>query len=174
MTEDGQKSTDLWVDPKKKYGEDCVVPKKPLSSYLFYTKENVNRLKEEKGCTHPEAMKFCGDNWVRLDDEGKKKYHELHDKDVIRYEKQVKDLDRNGFFMMDDGSKSSDHKAVIKKKKKDKIAEKAAKAEKKAKHSEKEAAVPQTETPATEISDGQRPDHALDRAVLVHFRRLFT
>ena len=42
MTEDGQKSTDLYVDPKKKYGETCVVPKKPLSAYLFYTTENVN------------------------------------------------------------------------------------------------------------------------------------
>jgi len=72
MTLDGKKSTDLWVDPKKKYGEDCVVPKKPLSAYLFFTKANVNRLKEEKGCTHPEAMKLCGDNWVALTAEEKK------------------------------------------------------------------------------------------------------
>jgi hypothetical protein len=46
MTEDGQKSTDLYVDPKKKYGEDCLLPRKPLSAYLFYTTENVNLLKE--------------------------------------------------------------------------------------------------------------------------------
>jgi len=38
--------------------------------------------------------------------------------------------------MMEDGTKSSDHKAVIKKRKKDKVAEKAAKAEKKAKKTE--------------------------------------
>jgi hypothetical protein len=46
ITKDGQKSTDLYVDPKKKYGEDCLLPRKPLSAYLFYTTENVNLLKE--------------------------------------------------------------------------------------------------------------------------------
>jgi hypothetical protein len=45
MTEDGQKSTDLYVDPKKKYGKDCLLPRKPLSGYLFYTTENVNLIK---------------------------------------------------------------------------------------------------------------------------------
>ena len=44
---DGTKSTDQYVDPKKKYGEDCVVPKKPLSSYLFFTTANVNKIKAE-------------------------------------------------------------------------------------------------------------------------------
>lgn len=66
MTADGQKSTDLYVDPKKKYGETCVVPKKPLSAYLFYTKENVNKLKDAETCTHPQAMKLCGDKWNGL------------------------------------------------------------------------------------------------------------
>jgi hypothetical protein len=46
-TADGIKSTDLYVDPKKKYGEDCFVPKKPLSAYLFFTTEKVNKIKEE-------------------------------------------------------------------------------------------------------------------------------
>lgn len=85
MTEDGQKSTDLYVDPKKKYGERCVVPKKPLSAYLFYTTENVNRLKEKEGCTHPEAMKKCGELWNKLTPEEKKAYEDAHEKDVLRY-----------------------------------------------------------------------------------------
>lgn len=87
MTEDGKKSTDLYVDPKKKYGEQCVVPKKPLSAYLFYTTENVNQLKEKEGCTHPEAMKKCGELWNKLSDEDKKKYNDKHDEDVKRYKK---------------------------------------------------------------------------------------
>jgi hypothetical protein len=39
MTKDGQKSTDLYVDPKKKYGEDFLLPRKPSSGYLFFTTE---------------------------------------------------------------------------------------------------------------------------------------
>merc|ERR1712151_368964 len=76
MTEDGQKSTDLYVDPKKKYGESCVVPKKPLSAYLFYTTENVNTLKEKEGCTHPEATKKGGELWNKLDAASKKVYED--------------------------------------------------------------------------------------------------
>jgi hypothetical protein len=89
MTEDGQKSTDLYVDPKKKYGESCVVPKKPLSAYLFYTTENVNSLKDKEGCTHPEAMKKCGELWNKLEADEKKLYNDKHDKDVVRYKQQV-------------------------------------------------------------------------------------
>jgi len=85
LTGEGQKSTDLYVDPKKKYGERCVVPKKPLSAYLFYTTENVNLLKEKEGCTHPEAMKKCGELWNKLTPEEKQKYEDSHAKDVLRY-----------------------------------------------------------------------------------------
>lgn len=115
MTEDGIKSTDLKVDPKKKYGETCVVPKKPLSAYLFYTTENVNLIKEKEGCTHPEAMKKCGELWNKLSADEKKYYEDKHDKDALRYKQQSEDLDKNGFFIMDDGSKSSDHQAKLKK-----------------------------------------------------------
>jgi len=85
LTGDGQKSTDLYVDPKKKYGDRCVVPKKPLSAYLFYTTANVNLLKEKEGCTHPEAMKKCGELWNKLAPEEKKAYEDSHGKDVLRY-----------------------------------------------------------------------------------------
>ena len=64
----------MYVDPKKKYGEDCVVPKKPLSAYLFFTSENVNKVKESENITHMEAMKKCGENWNLLTPEEKVKY----------------------------------------------------------------------------------------------------
>jgi hypothetical protein len=131
LTDDGVKSTDLYVDPKKKYGETCVVPKKPLSAYLFYTTANVNSLKEKEGCTHPEAMKKCGELWNKLTPDEKKKYEEKHDKDVVRYKGQVHDLDKKGFFVMDDGSKSSEHIAKLKKRSKKTEASEAAKATKK-------------------------------------------
>lgn len=34
----------------------------------------------------------------------------MHKKDIDRYNEQMKKLDTDGFFMMPDGSKSSDHK----------------------------------------------------------------
>lgn len=73
-TADGGKSTDLYVDPKKKYGEDCVVPKKPLSAYLFYTTSNVNKIKESESCSHAEAMKKCGTLWNELSEAEKQVY----------------------------------------------------------------------------------------------------
>lgn len=92
-----------------------MVPKKPLSAYLFYTTENVNSLKDKEGCTHPEAMKKCGELWNKLQPDEKKIYEAKHDKDVVRYKQQIEDLDKKGFFVMDDGSKSSDHVAKQKK-----------------------------------------------------------
>lgn len=92
-----------------------MVPKKPLSAYLFYTQENVNQLKEKEGCTHPEAMKKCGELWNKLEGDAKKVYEDKHDKDVLRYKGQAEDLDKKGYFIMDDGTKSSEHTAKLKK-----------------------------------------------------------
>ena len=39
----------------------------------------------------------------------------MHNKDEIRYKKQMDDLDKLGYFVTDDGSKSSEHKAKLKK-----------------------------------------------------------
>ena len=117
INDDGVKSTDVMIDPKKKYGKDCVVPKRPISAYLAFTTDMVNKLKEkEKIEKHTDAMKRCGEIWSKYSDKEKKKYNDLHDKDVKRYDKQMLELHKKGFFIMDDGSKSSDHQAKIKKK----------------------------------------------------------
>ena len=129
-TEDGLKSTDLHVDPKKKYGEDCLLPKKPLSAYLFYTTENVNLLKEKENCTHPEAMKKCGQMWNELSAEGRQPYLDMHEKDALRYKEQMTSLDTNGYFIMKDGTKSSDHKDPKSKKRAKKSDDKGGKAKK--------------------------------------------
>lgn len=63
-------------------------------------------------------MKKCGELWNKLTPDEKKKYEDKHDKDVLRYKGQIQDLDKKGFFIMDDGSKSSDHQAKLKKRSK--------------------------------------------------------
>ena len=61
-------------------------------------------------------MKKVGAFWYELSSEEKQKYHEMHEKDEIRYKKQIEDLDKLGYFILDDGSKSSEYKAKVKKK----------------------------------------------------------
>lgn len=84
-------------------------------------------------------MKKCGELWNKLSPEEKKKYDDKHDQDVVRYKKQIEDLDKKGFFIMDDGSKSSDHQAKLKKrnKKSDGTDGKATKKQKKEKEAKK-------------------------------------
>ena len=61
-------------------------------------------------------MKKCGDVWNNLSTDEKAIYENKHAKDAERYNQQLQDLDKNGFFLMDDGTKSSDHKSNLKKK----------------------------------------------------------
>ena len=107
-----------------------MLPKKPLSAYLFYTTENVNKLKEKESCSHTEAMKKCGQLWNGLAGDDKQKYTDMHDRDVTRYQGQMAALDTKGFFIMADGSKSSDHKSTKTKKRAKKTEGKPEKAKK--------------------------------------------
>lgn len=83
-------------------------------------------------------MKKCGQIWNELNVDDRKVYQDKHDLDAQRYKKECNDLDKNGFFMMSDGTKSSEHKSKLKKraKKGDKEDKKAEKSSKKAKKSE--------------------------------------
>ena len=89
VDENDVKSTDMYVNPKKKYGEDCVVPKKPLSAYLYYTTANVVSIKQSESLTHTEAMKKCGELWNTLPAEEKAKYEDKNASDAARYKQQL-------------------------------------------------------------------------------------
>lgn len=78
-------------------------------------------------------MKKCGQLWNELEADKKKIYVDKHAKDTERYKQQLTELDKNGFFIMNDGTKSSDHKSNLKKKRGAKKGEKEQKAEKPAK-----------------------------------------
>ena len=111
---DGTKSTstEKFTDPKKKYGADCVVPKKPCSSYLIFNTANIKRIKEEEKIEkYTDAMKRVGVIWNEMSDAEKKKWESEAAKDKARYDRQLADLMKKGWFKMDDGSKSSDHTA---------------------------------------------------------------
>ena len=86
INEDGTKSTDMVSDAKKKFAKDVVKPKRPLSAYLFYSTENVNKIKEKEKVTHLQAMAKVGEAWNKMNEKQKKKYNDLHLKDVARFD----------------------------------------------------------------------------------------
>mmetsp|Transcript_24464 Transcript_24464/g.37939 ORF Transcript_24464/g.37939 Transcript_24464/m.37939 type:complete len:144 (-) Transcript_24464:104-535(-) len=110
LLDDGSKSTDAKNLPKKKWPEGTLMPKKPNSAYIYFSMAEVNKIKEkEKLEKHTDAMKRAGEIWSEMSDKEKKPFIKLREKDVARYEKQMKEMETNGFFEMDDGSKSSDY-----------------------------------------------------------------
>ena len=95
--------------------DNTMKPTRALSAYIFYSNETVPKLKKE-GIDHRAAMSKAGELWGKLTDAEKKKFNDLHEKDQVRYENQKKELKEKGYFILDDGSKSSDHQVQGKKK----------------------------------------------------------
>jgi len=60
-------------------------------------------------------MKICGNEWKALSEAQKAPYFLKHEIDVKRHDKQVKDMKEKGYFLMPDGSKSTDHLIAKKK-----------------------------------------------------------
>ena len=56
----------------------------------------------------------CLKRWSKMTEAQKKKFTDLNAQDKLRHEKQLTDLKKNGFFVLADGSKSTDEKNVPK------------------------------------------------------------
>ena len=76
------------------------------------------KLKAVEGISHKDAIAKIGKTWNTLDDKNKKKYNELHDADIIRYEKQLKEWTKKGYYLMEGGIKSTELANPKKKKEK--------------------------------------------------------
>jgi hypothetical protein len=53
-------------------------------------------------------MKRAGEKWNLLTDTQKAPYVKMADLDKVRYEKQCAELEKKGYFILDDGTKSTD------------------------------------------------------------------
>ena len=96
-------------------------------------------------------MSRAGTIWNKMTEEEKKPYNELHEKDVKRYEfidllkticrheKQLRELKEKGYFLLADGTKSTDVPVPGKKRRTQKSPKKDAKDRKKT-HKDKEMA----------------------------------
>ena len=94
-----------------------VKPKKPTSNYIFFSNPNNEMLRKEKGYSVVEAMKASGVAWNELTDAEKQKFNDMAAKDKQRFLDQTEEVKEKGFFIMEDGSKSSEHMVKVKKEK---------------------------------------------------------
>jgi len=56
---------------------------------------------------HTDFMKIAGANWSKVTPSEMKKYEKLAEEDKKRYEAQMKEWTKHGYYTLPDGSKSS-------------------------------------------------------------------
>lgn len=64
-----------------------------------------------------EISKIVGKKWGEMSEKEKMPYDKLNEQDKVRQQKQKDEIAKKGYFMMEDGSKSTDAKNVPKKRK---------------------------------------------------------
>ena len=84
-------------------------PPQPITAYIYFSNETVPRIKAERGCTHSEAFKLVGTEWNKLSEEAKAPFVQKSNEDKARYEEQLKMFKSEGYFMLADGTKSTDY-----------------------------------------------------------------
>ena len=117
---DGQQSNEV-VPSNAKFLDHVVVPTKCKSNYMFFMMSAQKDIRQQNpDLKLVEISKLIGEQWHNLSDDEKEKFSQIVLKDKLRYEEQVQDLLTKGYFIMQDGSKSSEHQKKIKKKREEK------------------------------------------------------
>jgi len=110
INSDGVKSTNLTKKGKvTDFPLGTVLPKKAAHPYLCFATE-YHKENDTKGSTACDTMKIISGKWNSMTEKQKKKYEDLSQKDRLRYDDQIDQLKKNGFFMSADGTKSTDMK----------------------------------------------------------------
>jgi len=61
-----------------------IKPTRPNAAYIYFSTENVPKIKAEEKIDHKSAMGRAGEIWRGMSDSEKKKYNDMHDRDVER------------------------------------------------------------------------------------------
>ncbi|KAJ3137650.1 Non-histone chromosomal protein 6, partial [Irineochytrium annulatum] len=73
---------------KKK--KDPHAPKRPLSAYMLWCKDNRDRIKEENpSAGFGDIGKILGREWKALDESDKEPYNQMMKKDKERYDREI-------------------------------------------------------------------------------------
>ena len=97
------------------------MPKGVISAFMFFNKECVNQFKKENPNEKIEISKLAkesGVKWNEMTMINKEKYEKLQQKDHERYNDQLAQIRKNGYFTTEDGIKSTDLPVKQKKSKK--------------------------------------------------------
>lgn len=110
INKDGIKSTMLNKKGKEmEFPPNTYMPKKKTTPYMAFLKEYHEVNKEAcQGVAVGITAKKISEAWAAITDAKKKKFEDLAAKDGERYDDQINQLKKNGFFMTEDGTKSSD------------------------------------------------------------------
>lgn len=76
---------------KKKF-KDPNMPKKPMTPFIFFNKENIDEYKRKNPNEKvyvTKIVKKSGEDWKKLKENEKEKYIKMSDKDKKRYEKEI-------------------------------------------------------------------------------------
>ena len=109
--DDGTSALKSEQDPKRKYGPDVMLPKRTKSAYFIFSNENMKSVMDKEKPKVTEATQKLSQMWKVLPEKKMKIYEQKNQADKKRYEKQLADLMKKGYFTMDDGTKSSEHTA---------------------------------------------------------------
>lgn len=116
VDKNGKKSFDQNI-MELKFKPHVVTPQKVKSAYAFFVKEKFAEVKAANNCKMvTDTAPFLSAMWAKMTDAQKKPFFDQSELDQKRYEKEVKDLLKQGFFMTKKGEKSSDVKKKLPKK----------------------------------------------------------
>ncbi len=84
-------------------------PKGVTSAYIFFNTEYCKKLREtDKDSKQSALMALAGLKWNSMSEKEKEPYEAMKLKDQKRREKQQAEREKKGFFILEDGSKSTD------------------------------------------------------------------
>jgi len=97
------------------------MPKKILTAYMYFNIEELANAKKNLGDSKlncVEIAKSTSSKWAVMTLKQKEKYDKLNLKDQARYNEQLEQIRKNGYFTNEDGVKSTDLPQKQKKSKK--------------------------------------------------------
>lgn len=110
INSDGVKSTLLSKKGKVlDFVEGTVMPKKTATSYMCFFKSYHAENKDTTAhVVASETAKVISQQWNALSPDQKEKYEALSRQDRERHDDQINQLKKNGYFVTEDGTKSTD------------------------------------------------------------------
>ena len=85
---------------------DHPPPKKPLAAYAFFNQER-SKVYYAEGKSK-EVFGLVSADWQKMETKDKQKYFKMNETDKERFQKQVAELKKHGYYTLEDGSKSTD------------------------------------------------------------------